>query len=334
MHPEPNAQGAAPTTPAPTDSSSALAAHLDEVMAQTAIAANAQRDEEAGVPLQGEPPRQEAPGTTADSEGEDTEDDEEEDEASPAEQPAPEAAPAASEAPTEPPKYSRRDAARFAQERDTAQREATEVRTIAERAQAEVNAMRAADQQILSAMSEVSGYTRDANGRFRYENLRDKVVEGTASEQERQEVAEMTQWHKLAGPIYRAAEAQVTQAFSADWAKLKDLEGVGDAGLQKLNQAPNGVAAAREIHTLAYAAGEAKANAAAKATIARLQSEVKSLKNGKVANLPQPAVTNGAAVATNGSWREKAFNPDGSLNDDFDKEVRAGKWLGVDLSQS
>lgn len=330
------------------DPMQALAASLDDQMAQAEIAANSQRDqelEEAGNPP-AQPQRQEAQPS-----GDDGAEDEEEDEgdeseesataaaASPAAPAAPEAASAAAPTTTTPaadeqPKYSRRDAARFAQERDTAQREAAEMRRIADTAAAELNTARAADREILTALAEVSGYTLESNGRFRYDNLKDKALQGTATEAERTEVAEMTQWAKLAGPIYRQAEIQVTKAFSVDWNALKDLEGVGDAGLQKLATAPNGVAGAREMHALAYQAGAAKARAEAQSEIARLKAQLKSTKISSVARAPQPAVANGAAVPAGGGFRDRAFNADGTINEDFDREVRAGKWLNVDLSSS
>jgi hypothetical protein len=302
-------------------------------MAQAEIAANAQRDEEAGVPP--EPTvRQEAQQPEpepAGDEDEDTDEDEESEE-EPA-SPAP-AAPEAEAAPAEPVKYSRRDAARFASELEVSKREAAEAKTIADRAQTELNAARAADQHILNQLAEVSGYVKESNGQTRYANLDYKSKRGTATDEERRELAEMTQWHELAGPIYRAAEVQVTRAFSVDWQALKDLEGVGDKGLQKLASAPNGVAGAREMHALAYAAGQTAAKTQYEAQIARLKAENKSLKNGTVTRAPQPAVANGAAVPAGGGWRDRAFNADGSLNEDFDREVRAGKWLGVNLGDN
>lgn len=338
LHPTEPAPAATSSAPDPSDPIQSLAAHLDDVMEQSAIAANAQRDEEAGTPA--EPPvRQEAPNTTAAGEDEDEDDDDTEEDEVAASEPAataPEVAePAPSDTPTEPPKYSRRDAARFAAEAETHKRDAAEARQIAARAQAEVNAMHGSDLEIMTALGEISGYTRDSSGRFKYEVLRDKVVEGTATDEERQEVAEMTQWHKLAGPIYRQAESQVTRTISADWSKLKDLEGVGDKGLEKLNQAASPTEGVRQVHAMAYAAGAAKAKAEADQTIATLRAQLKSAKIGAVAGAPQPAVANGAAVPAGGSFLDRAIDPKTGLpNEDFDREVRAGKWLGVDLSQT
>jgi hypothetical protein len=320
--------------PASTDSNAALAAQLDDVMDQAAIAANAQRDEEAGTP----PPqtaRQEA--TAADDASTDEDDDEADEddsdaEAAPADQ-AQEVTPPDPTTPSEPPKYSRRDAARFAAELEQRTKDLADAQAIVARAQGELNAHRAADQHVLTQLAEISGYTVEANGRFKVDNLRAKNDRGLATDAERQEIAEMLQWAELAGPIYRAAEVQVTKAFSTDWNALKDLEGIGDAGLAKLSQAPNGVAGAREMHALAYQAGRKAAKAESDAVVARLRAENKSLKTRAVASAPQPAVLNGHAVPSGGgSFRDRAFKPDGSLNEDFDREVRAGKWLGVDLA--
>ena len=324
------------TSPAPTDSIDAWASQLDDQMAQAEIAANAQRDVEAEEQIpQRSSNRQEAPepDDSDDDEGV-VEDDEDEgvaaepaDEAQEAEQPQ--------STTSEQPKYSRRDAARFAAELEQHKKDLAEAQAIVARAQGELGAMKAADHHVLTQLAEISGYTVESNGRFRYDNLRDKVVRGTATDQERQDVAEMTQWAELAGPIYRAAELQVTRAFSADWNALKSLEGIGDTGLAKLNQAPNGVAGARTMHALAFDAGKKAAKAESDQIVARLRAENKSLKTRQLSGAPQPAVLNGQAVPSGGSWRDRAIDPKtGMSNEEFDREVRAGKWLGVDLSQA
>lgn len=312
----------------------ALVAHLDEVIEHGSIAANAQRDleaEEASTPPAPSTPAAK-PTQPADT-GDEAEDEEDEDEEETPAESAPASEPEPSEpAPAEPPKYSRRDAARFAEMAQQREREANEARQIAERASAELGAHRASDQTILTALGEISGYTRESNGRFRYENLRDKVVEGTATDEERTEVAEMTQWQKLAGPIYRHAERQITGAFAVDWNKLKDLEGVGESGMQVLNAAENSVKGAAELHRMAFDAGKKAQKQESDQTIAKLRGEIKQLKNGGTSHLPQPAVAGGNAVPATGGWRDRAFGPDGLLTDEFDREVRAGKWLGVDLA--
>jgi hypothetical protein len=329
LHPtEPFAAVPTAAAPAPADPMQTLAAHLDDVMAQTEIAANAQRDEEAtnpSAPVQG----QEAPPAVETADDDEVDSEENEDEATPADE-APEATPA--DAPAEQPKYSRRDAARFAAELEQRNKDLADAQAIVAKAQGEVAAHRAADQHIVQQLGEVSGYTREANGRFKIENLTERVLSNVATDEERQELAEMKQWALLAGPIYREAERQVTRAFSVDWGALTDLEGVGEAGLAKLNQAPNGVAGAREIHALAYAAGKKAAQDEAKATIARLKADTTSTKIKLASGAAQPAVVAGAAVPSTGGFRNRAFNADGSINDDFDREVRAGRWLGADLS--
>jgi hypothetical protein len=321
-----------------------LAAHLDDVMAQAEIAANAERDLGAETPT-APSTRQEAPAAPAEEEESDTEepkpgeqpqegDDGEgdaEDEEDEAEEPTPAPAPVQQ---AEQPKYSRRDAARFAAELESAKKDLTEVRAAAERFRGEVSALRASDQTIRNHLQKESGYVREPNGRYRYENLSEKVLKGSASPEEQEEVARMTSWHEFAAPIFRAAEEMVLGSFKADWTTVKDLEGIGDDGLSKLNAVPSTVDAVREVHARAYAAGQAKAKAESQARIARLQAEVKSLRTGVVARAPQPAAANGAAVPAKGGFLQKAIGPDGLSNPDFDREVAAGKWLGVDLAQT
>src|SRR5207237_1595202 len=60
-----------------------------------------------------------------------------------------------------------------------------------------------------------SGYVKEANGRFRFENLSERVLKGQASAEEAEEVAQMTSWHEFAGPIFKAAEDQVSATFGA-----------------------------------------------------------------------------------------------------------------------
>src|SRR5207302_972519 len=77
-----------------------------------------------------------------------------------------------------------------------------------------LQARAAADQRILRHLQEQSGYTVETNGKFKYENLREKVLSGSATPAEREAVAQMTSWHEFAGPIFKAAEDQVGAAFS------------------------------------------------------------------------------------------------------------------------
>jgi hypothetical protein len=109
----------------------------------------------------------------------------------------------------------------------------------------ELQRVSTADQRILHALPEISGYSKEANDRFRYENLRDKVLKGTASAEERREVNEMTQWHELAAPIYREAERQFQQtqnewlttignAWRHQFASAVKAEGLDDAPAERL----------------------------------------------------------------------------------------------------
>src|SRR6266516_1921175 len=335
MHPSSPATG---QTPEPPDPMQSLVAHLDDVMAQAEIAANAERDLGAEIPTASST-RQEATPAEPEEESEESvpgeepqEDAEDEGVAEDEEEEAEEPTPAPAQA--EQPKYSRRDAARFAADLESSKRDLEQVQKQLKSHQGELAAVRAADQRILRHLHEQSGYTVDGNGRFKYENLSAKVLEGTATPEEQEQVAQMTQWHRFAGPIFRAAEDQVLGAFKADWNSIKDLEGVGDDGFKKLNAVPSTVQAAREVHAMAYAAGQAKAKAESQATIARLNAEVKSLKTSQVARAPQPAVANGVAVPSKGGFLQRAIGSDGLPNPDFDREVNAGKWLGVDLSQT
>jgi hypothetical protein len=339
MHPNPPAET---EQPGPTDPLQALDAHLADVMAHAEIAANAQRDLEAENPpattARQEAATPEPEGEGDDDETEDTEPVEEtqeeseedvgdEDEEAEAEEPTP--APAQQQQP----KYSRRDAARFAQEleqaraeQETAQRELANYR-------GHVNARNEADKRILGHMAQQSGYTVEQNGRFKYDNLVDKAKRGTATPEEQDELAQMTAWHEFAAPIYAAAEAQVTAGLATDWKQLGSLAGVGEEGLKRLNTAQNPIRGMQTLHELAHAAGIAKGKEESRATIAKLKAEVKSLKTSRLAGAPQPAASGGAAVPSNGNVMQRAIDPKTGLsNPDFDREVAQGKWLGVDLS--
>jgi hypothetical protein len=318
----------------------ALAARLDGVMAEAEIAANAQRDVEAEAlnPL----------ASSARQETRDEEDQEEESAEDEGTTPADEAleeaeaeadeAEEASEEPAEPPstdqpKYSRRDAARFAQELQAAKAELAAAKQLLDGHRGQLAAVQSSDERILTHLQTQSGYVREQNGRFRYENLSEKVLKGQATAEESEEVAQMTAWHEFAAPIFRAAEEQLSRAFIANWSTLRDLDGVGDDGLKKLNAATDVASSARAMHAMAFAAGETRAKKAADQTIAKLRAEVKSLRTGRVAHSPQPASSNGAAVPANKGILARMIDPSTGLpNPEFDREVAAGKWLGVDLS--
>jgi hypothetical protein len=317
-----------------------MMASLDAQMAEAEIAANAERDQEAAdATPTAQSPRQEAQPPEADDEVSEEEEDsvpveETPDEDEPAEEDAdededeePHPVPVA-----EQPKYSRRDAARFAADLEARTKELEETRRQLASHQGEVGRYRETDNTIRRHLQQQSGYVTEANGRFRYENLSEKVLKGTATIEEQEEVTQMTQWHEFAAPIFRAAEDLVLGNFKADWDKLKELEGVGAEGQQKLDRAPTTAQAARELHAMAFAAGESKAKQKADATIAKLRAENKSLKTQQVARAPQPATPNGAAVPSNGSLMQRMLDPTTGLpNPEFDREVAQGKWLGVDL---
>jgi hypothetical protein len=342
MQPPSPEAGAAP---APSDSVQTMMAHLDDVMAQAEIAANAERDEEAQTTPSAQPARQEAqPPASDDEDDEDDEDsvpaeeapdEDESDESEPEEEEAPAPQPVP-QPQAEQPKYSRRDAARFASELEQSKRDLQQVQQLLRAHQGELGRVRDTDQLIRRHLQQQSGYTVEQNGRFRYENLSEKLLKGQATQEEADEVAQMSQWHEFAAPIFRAAEEVVLGAFRADWGSLKDLEGIGPEGQQKLNRAPNTVQAAREIHALAYAAGQQKAKSEAQQTIAKLRAENKSLKTSQVARGAQPAVPNGQVTpATSGSLLQRMIDPTTGLpSPDFDREVAAGRWLGVDLESA
>jgi hypothetical protein len=342
MHPSPEASS---STPAPPNPDQALAAHLDDVMAQAEIAANAERDlgEEAGTPsAQVEAPEASEDDAEDEDEAEDDEQsepaseealdesaesaDEEGDDEAEAPTPPPRTAPT-----SERPRLSRRGADR------EIERLSTELNQTRQQLQAyggEVATVRSGDQRILNHLYQQSGYVREQNGRLRYENLSEKVLRGTASVDEADEVAQMTSWQEFARPIYRAAEEHLMSGLAADWSKLRDLDGVGDDGLKRLNAHTSVVAAVRDVHSLAYAAGAAKERKTLEAKIARLQAENKGLKTGNLARSPQPATANGAAVSTRAGFLARAIDPStGTTTDDMDREVAAGKWLGADLAK-
>ena len=325
-------QPSQPSRPEPSPPDPTLAA-LDEAIEHGTIAANAQRDLEAETPPG-------APGwdEVEDDEEEDSDEEPEEEEVAPsttepAAPSAPEGQPETTEAAA--PKYSRRDAARFAAEAEQRSRELHEARAIVANAQRELDGMRQKDRHILSQLGEVSGYTRDqATGRFVYEVLAEKVLDGRATPDEAQTALEMRQWHELAGPIYREAEQQVQRQYRANWDSIGELEGIGSERMAQLNTAPDAIAAVRAMHAMALEAGKAQATEAARQRIAKLEAENKSLKRSQLAHAPQPATTNGAPVPSGQGWRDRAFDANGVLTDEFEKEIRAGKWLGTDLTSS
>jgi hypothetical protein len=307
-------------------------------MAQAEIAANAERD----LDQEASTPSAEAAAPAAPED--DDEDTDEADDEQP--EPAPEAPDESAESadeegddeaetPTPPqpapsaerPHLSRRAAQR---ELERIQGELQQTRQQLQAYGGEVANVRSSDQRILNHLYQQSGYVREQNGRLRYENLSEKVLRGTASVEEADEVAQMTSWQEFARPIYRAAEEHLQTGLVADWKQLRELDGVGDDGLKRLNAHTSITAAVRDVHAMGVAAGKK----AAEAKIARLQAENKGLKTGNLARSPQPATANGAAVSTRAGFLARAIDPStGTTTDDMDREVAAGKWLGADLAK-
>jgi hypothetical protein len=154
-------------------------ARLDAVMEEAAIAANAERDLE-GV---------------EDEELEEVDEDEElvDEDLEPGK--------AEAETPSERRRWTRTQAQRVAAELEAHK---------GERA-----ARLASDQRILDHLQQQSGYAKEDNGRSRYENLSERVLKGTATAEEHEEVNGMTAWHEFAQPIYHAAQTEVAAAFGA-----------------------------------------------------------------------------------------------------------------------
>lgn len=320
MHPQ------APQQPEPSPPDPTLQA-LDEAIEHGTIAANAQRDIEAET----------APGAPGwDEVVEDDEDADEDDDASQEIAPEP-AAPAEQEAelaePVAPDRAGRR--LKLRAENEQLARERDEARSIVANAQRELEQVRQKDRHVLTQLGDISGYARNPQtGRFIYEELAEKVLDGRATPDEQQTAMEMRQWHELAGPIYREAETQVQRQYQGRWDQIGSLDGISPERMAQLNTAPDAIAAVRAMHAMALEAGRAQAAEQARQKIAKLEAENKSLRRTSLANSPQPATANGAAIPSGGGWRDRAFDANGVLTDEFEKEIRAGKWLGSDLSSS
>lgn len=108
---------------------------------------------------------------------------------------------AGSDEQTAPRRWTRKEAERVANELAEAKAQLSEHH-------GELERIHQSDQHILRELGQISGYVKESNGRFRYENLTEKVLKGTATAAERRECNEMTQWHDLAAPIFREATRQ------------------------------------------------------------------------------------------------------------------------------
>jgi hypothetical protein len=266
----------------------ALDARLDNVMAEAEIAANAQRDVE-----------QEA------MEGEVVEDDEDlvDDDADDAAGDQPETS-------SEQRRYTRRDAERLAAEL-AQHRGATAAR-------------QAADERILNHLQHQSGYVREANGRFRYENLSEKVLKGTATPEEAEEVAVATSWQEFASPIYSAAQAQVESGFVNGWRASFEsavkAEKLGPEAFQRLwgsrDPIREAIKIGRELERGTQRGGAVRPSAAT----AHPQHQA-----------PRSQSRAGAEIATGGAPAAAFLKA--MMEPDFEARAKRGEFLGADLTK-
>src|SRR5713226_3735819 len=196
---------------------------LQRIMDTSRAAAEAQRElEEAGVdptspaeeekptetPASTEPPAESPADKPAEQAPESTEESPE------AEEPEEPPEPKAEEPKSKPgePTYSRRDAARFAEELKTAKAELQQTR-------AEFNARQASDASIIQSIQQQAGSDQE------YMQLRDKVRR-TEDEQQRYEL--MVEWRKVAGPIFGVAQKQMANFMVGAWQAAAKFDGMDD----------------------------------------------------------------------------------------------------------
>jgi hypothetical protein len=318
---------------APISTSSSVE-QLDEAMDVARMAANAQRDleaagenpldpsdEEEENPESGEQGEESTTGSPAEEaqESEDATTDEEEAEEEPEE--APPAAPTPQQQPQ--PTYSRRDAARFKSELDTAR---TELQTL----RGQVNAHRSSDSSIIQQIAQQAGSETD------YQQLVDKVVSGQATADEQQRANIMKQWRTIAGPIFRTAQEQVFNQWAGAYQAASQYDGVTPEAAQAIMNASDPARALETIHAAGAVAGAEKARQEFKdeqkkvqAENQRLKAELSSVKSKQVAGKPQPATPDGSSPAAMPKL-PPMFLEDGALNPDFEKLASSGKLLGVE----
>jgi hypothetical protein len=319
---------------APISTASSLD-QLDEAMDVARIAANAQRDLEAAGenPLDAADEEKEAPeedeqdgesttGSPAEEaqESEDASTDEEEVEEEPEEEPAPASTPQQQPQPT----YSRRDAARFKSELDTAR---TELQTL----RGQVNSHRSSDASIIQQIAEQAGSEPDFQALAQKNNL------GQASDQERQKLAIMQQWRQVAGPIYRTAQQQVFNQWAGAYQAASQYDGVTPEAAQAIMNAVDPAAALQTIHAAGMTVGADKARQEFKdeqkkvqAENQRLKAELSSVKSKQVAAKPQPATPDGSSPAAMPKLPPMFLEDGSTLNPDFEKLASSGKLYGVD----
>jgi hypothetical protein len=306
---------------------------LEEVMKVARIAANAQAELEANGEDPNAPAEEEAPETPATTEqpGE-----------SPADRPA-ETAPESVYAETtqEPsdeaeeeesdtsqkadePSYSRRDAARFKGELDIANRDRQTLK-------AQLQQHQAADAAIITQIQQQAGSEDE------YRKLVDKVVAGQATDEERQRANIMQQWRTVAGPIYRQAQVQVTQAWGHAFNAAGQYEGMTDEARQSIMAATDPTTALEAIHAAGLAAGVERTRAEIQADAKKLQSEnqrlkaeISILKTRKTTVAPAPATPEGSSPAAMPKLPPMFLEDGRTLNPEFEKLASSGKLLGVE----
>jgi hypothetical protein len=310
-----------PAIQAPANDWDRSMAHLDQVMEEAALAANAQRDLEAtNTPITA--PAEPAPAPADEVELPD--DEPEPTAASPGEQPQEEER----EEPTSPQpdkRYSRRDAARLDQQLQETTRELNELR-------GRVSNVEASDQRVLGRLADLTGADSNIPEQSTYHRLSQKVLNGTASDDERRKVAEMTEWRSIAGPVYRVASKEVWDSFAKDYSDLKKLDGVTEPVYQELLQAPNPAAMLRRVFELGRDAGRRQTALESK----RLEAANTSLRTRTAAERPQPVpATNGNAPKPQRLADQMFRRVDGrlELDPEFEKRAERGEFLGVDLTR-
>jgi hypothetical protein len=296
----------------PTDWDGQIA-RLQQTFEEASIAANAQRDLE----MQGIDPNAPADDEQSESSAPDEVELPDDEPTTQADQPTDQPPPGQ---PQESKRYSRKDAQRLDQQLQEATRELNELRTF--RATTETT-----NRQILGKLATLTG----ADGRF--DQLAEKVLSGTASEQERRQVAEMKEWRTALHPVYEVARGEVWDAFSRDFGELKKFDGVTQSVYDELLKAPNPARLLHRVYEIGVQSGRKQADSEAK----RLEAANSALRTRTAASRPQPVPATNGATPKPPKVMEQMFKtgPDGQreLNPEFWDRARRNEFLGVDLSQ-
>lgn len=315
-------------------SSASSADALQRIMDTARAGAEAQAELEAQG-IDPTSPAEEEPHTETPSEGESTEESAEGEPVAETQEPEeqePEGEPESTEHEAEEPKpkpkpgeptYSRRDAARFKADLDTARGELQQTR-------AQLQQHQTSDGAIIKAIAEQAGSEQE------FQALSAKVLANRATDEERQRAGIMQQWRQVAGPIYRLAQQQVVSGWTRAFEAAGAFDGMDDESRQQINGATDPRTALELIHGAGVRSAEERVQAEAKAEqkklqgeITRLKAEVSSLKTRATSARPQPAAPEG----TNGAASPKLppmLLDDGSLNPEFQKLAASGKLYGVE----